>query len=106
MSLDSIEPHNYGILQFHRTSSVAFKRFADHIALAIDMDYVRAFGEGLDEYLPCQLGATCPDAEDKCREYFVQPPRIEERRKVLKLRLGRLESALREIEAWAAQLHH
>lgn len=70
------------------------------------MDYVRACGEELDEYLLRQLGATSPDADDRCREYFVQPPQIQARRKALKVKLRRLEEARAEIDGWVAQLRH
>lgn len=78
---------------------VAFKRFMDYSALAIDMDYVRGFGKELNDKLRRQLGA---DDEGRCREYFALPAHVVARRTMLRARLIRLEDAQREIASWAA----
>ncbi|KAF8323490.1 P-loop containing nucleoside triphosphate hydrolase protein, partial [Cantharellus anzutake] len=78
---------------------VAFKRFNDYISLAIDMDYVRGFGDELNDKLRRRL---CATDEDQCREYFALPPYVVARRAMLQARLGRLEAAQREIQTWAA----
>ena len=72
---------------------VAFKRFADNVALAIDMDYVRGFGKGLETKLRRQLGIIGANGEERCLEYFAQPRNIVARREVLKAKLLRLEDA-------------
>jgi len=56
---------------------VAFKIFADNVALAIDMDHVRGFGKGLEKKLRSQLRAIGWDGEECCRQYFAQPQHIE-----------------------------
>ncbi|KAF8340500.1 uncharacterized protein EI90DRAFT_2906014, partial [Cantharellus anzutake] len=78
---------------------VAFKRFDDYISLAIDMDYVRGFGEELIARLIRRLNAT---DEDRCREYFALPPHVAAHLRTLQERLRRLEEAQREIQTWAA----
>jgi len=72
---------------------VAFKRFADNVALAIDMDYVRGFGKGLETKLRRQLRVLGAGGEERCLEYFAQPRNIVAKREVLKAKSLRLEDA-------------
>ncbi|KAF8323493.1 P-loop containing nucleoside triphosphate hydrolase protein [Cantharellus anzutake] len=82
---------------------VAFKRFLDNIALAIDMDYIRGFSKGLETKLLRQLGVLGPDAETRCRAYYAQPQHIVDKRNTLKAKLRRLEDAQSEIMSLGMQ---
>ena len=67
------------------------------MALAIDMDYVRGFGKGLEKKLRSQLGAIGRDGEERCRQYFAQPQYIVAKRAELQAKLLRLEDAQSEL---------
>jgi len=79
---------------------VAFKRCVDHVHLAIDMEFVRGFGEHLGSLLSRELGVLGGDAEQKCRKYLAEPEGVANERRELNAKLERLESARDAIEDW------
>ena len=79
--------------------SVAYKRFADNIPLAIDMELVRGIERGMLKELYSKLGITGEDSTRICRELAQESPQVADKRADLLKKLERLEIA-------SAQLLH
>ena len=73
--------------------SVAYKRFADNIPLAIDMELVRGVERGMLKELYSKLGITGEDGTRICRELAQESPQIADKRADLVKKLERLETA-------------
>ncbi|KAF8315707.1 P-loop containing nucleoside triphosphate hydrolase protein [Clavulina sp. PMI_390] len=82
---------------------VAFKRFADYVSLAIDMEFVRGFGKDLGVALLHDLGISGPKAKDQCAAYVAEPREIAAERENIRHQLDRLETAQSMIEEWQQQ---
>jgi hypothetical protein len=82
--------------------SVAFKRCVDYIPMAVDMEFVRGFGNDLTGLLLQELGILGPDAESKCSAYLAEPRKRAVKREELMDTLNRLVVAKDAIEEWAA----
>lgn len=77
--------------------SVAYKRFADNVALAIDAELVRGVENGMLQLLYTSLGINGPDGLRVCLELAQESPHIGDKRADLLKKLERLENASREL---------
>ena len=76
---------------------VAYKRYADNVPLAIDRDYLRAFGKGIEDHLIMALGLSSPDARERAQLYLQEARDVVQQREELNKRLERVENARREL---------
>ena len=86
-------PQSQVFINLLSPSSVAFKRFADYVALAIDTDYIRFFNECLDGALREHLKFSGHGASARCAGYLAQPKDVMLDRDEMTARLRRLENA-------------
>jgi hypothetical protein len=77
--------------------SVAYKRFADNIPLAIDHELVRGIARDVLFALNSGLGIHGPDGLRICQELAAEKPDIANRREELRKRLERLTDANHEL---------
>jgi hypothetical protein len=77
--------------------SVAYKRIADNVPLAIDHELVRGVGRELLPSLHAGLGINGPEGMRICRELAQESPSVAGKREELLKRLERLETASREL---------
>ena len=73
--------------------SVAYKRFADNIPLAIDVELVRGVERGILKELYSKLGVNGEDGARICRELAQESPQVSDKRADLRKKLERLEIA-------------
>ena len=77
---------------------VAFKRFADNVALAIDRDLVRGVAKGIrDIFRDKIISGEGSEATDKCRDLLREQPAMAVRRMELRSKLERLNAAKQEL---------
>ncbi len=76
---------------------VAYKRFADNIPLAIDLELVRGLERGVHSTLYAQVGVSGPDAIIICQRLAGESPAVARDRADLLKKLERLESASKEL---------
>ena len=82
---------------------MAYKRFCDNIANAIDDELVLGLdrGQALEKALRTGLGIGGPDVHARCKEYIQEPRQIADRREELMKRRERLETARKQLaEVW------
>lgn len=77
--------------------SVAYKRFADNIPLAIDLELVRGLERGIHSTLYTHIGVSGPDATRVCQKLAEEFPAVARDRADLLKKLERLESASKEL---------
>lgn len=77
--------------------SVAYKRFADNIPLAIDLELVRGLERGIHSALYTNIGVSGPDATIICQRLAEEFPAVARNRADLLQKLERLEAASREM---------
>ncbi len=80
-----------------RSYTVAYKRFADNIPLAIDHDLVRGVDRGLLGTLSERLGIYGSNGQDICKELAQESPQVAGRREELTKKLERLQTASEEL---------
>ena len=73
--------------------SVAYKRFADNIPLAIDVELVRGVERNVLKELYSKLGVNGEDGTRICRELAQESPQVADKRADLRKKLERLEIA-------------
>ncbi|KAG5649860.1 hypothetical protein H0H81_001744 [Sphagnurus paluster] len=76
---------------------VAYKRFADNVPLAIDLDLVRGAEKDILRVLYADLGINGPDGHRICVELAQESLQVADRRLDLQKRLERLEIATGEL---------
>lgn len=79
------------------TSLVAYKRFADNIPLAIDVELVRGVERNVLKELYSKLGVNGEDGSRICRELAQESPQVADKRAELVKKLERLEVASAEL---------
>ena len=79
--------------------TVAYKRFADNVPMAIDHELVLGLDSerGLENALLTGLGVTGPEGHRRCKEYLQEPPQTVQQRERLMDKLRRLETAKKEL---------
>lgn len=77
--------------------SVAYKRFADNIPLAIDLELVRGLESGVHSTLCTDVGVSGPNATSICQKFAGEFPAVARDRADLLKKLERLESASKEL---------
>ena len=73
--------------------TVAYKRFADNIPLAIDVELVRGVERNVLKELYSKLGVNGGDGARICRELAQESPQVADKRADLMKKLERLEIA-------------
>ena len=81
------------IFSYSCCCSVAYKRFADNIPLAIDVELVRGVERGILKELYSKLGVNGEDGARICRELAQESPQVSDKRADLRKKLERLEIA-------------
>ncbi|KDR69882.1 hypothetical protein GALMADRAFT_145261 [Galerina marginata CBS 339.88] len=76
---------------------VAYKRFADNVPLAIDLELVRGVEQDLLPILFSGLGINGPEGDKICKDFAQESPQVADRRTDLLKKLERLENAHREL---------
>ncbi|KAJ3504231.1 hypothetical protein NLJ89_g8043 [Agrocybe chaxingu] len=76
---------------------VAYKRFADNVPLAIDLELVRGVERDVLAALYTNLGVNGADGHRICKEFAQESPQISDRRAELLKKLERLEYASGEL---------
>ena len=69
----------------------------DYVPMAIDCEFLKAFGEELHMHLTRQLGLGTADAVAKCAAYLEEDPHVVARREELTGRKQRLENVQEEL---------
>jgi hypothetical protein len=82
-------------------STVAYKRFADNVPLAIDYELTQGLSRDILKVLNTELGIYGPRGHEICADMARESPHIADRREELVNKLERLESASREFDAMA-----
>jgi len=77
--------------------SVAYKRFADNIPLAIDLELVRGLESGVHSALCTHVGVSGPNATSICQKLAGEFPAVARDRADLLKKLERLGSASKEL---------
>ena len=77
--------------------TVAYKRFADNIPLAIDHELVRGAERDVLQALITGLGINGPNAQRICRELAQENPSVASRREELTKKLERMQVASRQL---------
>ncbi|KAF9555054.1 hypothetical protein CPC08DRAFT_643464 [Agrocybe pediades] len=94
---DRMEPALHIMADVRAYFQVAYKRFADNVPLAIDLDLVRGSEKGVLLALYTNLGVNGPEGSRICKELSMESPHVSDRRADLKKKLDRLESASVEL---------
>ena len=76
---------------------VAYKRFADNIPLAIDLELVRGLECGVHSTLCTLIGVSGPNATNICQKFAGEFPAVARDRADLLKKMERLESASKEL---------
>jgi len=76
---------------------VAYKRFVDHIPMAIDYELVRGGEVDVFHLLWTKLELDGKDAHEKCRGYAQEAAQIADRREELEKKLERLAEAIKHL---------
>lgn len=76
---------------------VAYKRFVDHIPMAIDYELVRGGEVDVFHLLWTKLELDGKDAHEKCRDYAQEAAQIADRREELEKKLERLAEAIKHL---------
>lgn len=76
---------------------VAYKRFVDHIPMAIDYELVRGGEVDVFHLLWTKLELDGKDAREKCRDYAQEAAQIADRREELEKKLERLAEAIKHL---------
>ena len=76
---------------------MAYKRFADNVPLAIDLELVQGAEQNILSTLYSSLGINGQDGARVCRELAQESPQIADRRADLLKKLERLETASDEL---------
>ena len=76
---------------------VAYKRFVDHIPMAIDYELVRGGEVDVFHLLWIKLELDGKDAHNKCRDYAQEAAQIADRREELEKKLERLAEAIKHL---------
>jgi len=76
---------------------VAYKRFVDHIPMAIDYELVRGGEVDVFHLLWTKLELDGKDAHNKCRDYAQEAAQIADRREELEKKLERLTEAIKHL---------
>ncbi|KAF8991460.1 P-loop containing nucleoside triphosphate hydrolase protein [Cyathus striatus] len=79
------------------TSPVAYKRFADNVALAIDYELVRGVNRDILKTLHTGLGINGPDGHRICKELAQESLNVSDRREELGKKLERLNTASEQL---------
>ena len=77
--------------------SVAYKRFADNIPLAIDLELVRGLERGIHNAIYTNIGVSGPNATIICQRLAEESPAVARNRADLLRKLERLEAASNEL---------
>ena len=77
--------------------SVAYKRFADSVPLAIDYEVVRGAEMGILQILYTNLEINGPDGYHICQELAQESSNVADKRNELSKKLERLEQASHEL---------
>lgn len=77
--------------------SVAYKRFADNIPMAIDQELVCGVARGILGLLWEGLGLNSLDAHRICKEFAQESPNVSNRREELVKKLQRLDEASQQL---------
>ncbi len=76
---------------------VAYKRFADNVPLAIDVELVRGLEGNLLKVLFSHLGINGPKGDAVCKEFAQENRKVADRRVDLRKKLERLEAGHMEL---------
>jgi hypothetical protein len=76
---------------------VAYKRFADNVPLAIDLELVRGLVQGIEPALYSGLGISGPDGRRICQDLVREHPGVSSRREELTKKWERLNTANEEL---------
>lgn len=76
---------------------MAYKRFVDHIPMAIDYELVRGGEVDVFHLLWTKLELDGKDAHEKCRDYAQEAAQIADRREELEKKLERLAEAIKHL---------
>lgn len=76
---------------------VAYKRFVDHIPMAIDYELVRGGEVDVFHLLWTKLELDGKDTHEKCRDYAQEAAQIADRREELEKKLERLAEAIKHL---------
>lgn len=94
---DNMEPALVIMADVRAYFQVAYKRFADNIPLAIDLELVRGLEQGIHSSLYTHVGVSGPDATSVCQRMAEDFPAVARDRADLLKKLERLESASKEL---------
>ncbi|KAM5536974.1 hypothetical protein V8D89_009303 [Ganoderma adspersum] len=76
---------------------VAFQRIIDSVPMTIDLQFLYAFCESLQDCVFEKLGLGAPDAKSKCDFYLAEDPHVAAKRKALNAKKARLVKVQRAI---------
>ncbi|KAJ7587408.1 P-loop containing nucleoside triphosphate hydrolase protein [Mycena floridula] len=94
---DSMEPAIDIMAQVRAYFQVAYKRFADNVPLAIDLDLVRGVEKDVLRALQTGLKIYGQNGSEICKELAEESPQVAERRLELAKKLERLREARKEL---------
>ncbi|KIY48836.1 hypothetical protein FISHEDRAFT_42554 [Fistulina hepatica ATCC 64428] len=94
---DEMEPAMIIMADVRAYFQVAYKRFADNVPLAIDMELVRSIDRDLLQCLLKGLSVQGPEAQRVCEELSQESPQVSWKREELSKRLERLNTANEEL---------